>query len=302
MRPRVPDWLLVACAAWLAATIAVVCATDVVPWRAAPAYVGDVVTVEGDVVQAHLEAATVVLEFAPDEPKAFRVVLLIPLLTDLPHQPQRLYEGKRVRATGTVREFAGRAEMIVRSPDAIEVVGVASPSAIAAAPTTTLPPPTLPPPTTPPTTVPPPPPPPPAAPPATAPPTPAPTVAPPTPAPPPPPPPAAQAPSPPTPAAPPPPTPTVAPPPPPSAPAPAARGAQGTPEQEEPPRLFERVDPCVRARERWRQAAAVANARAADLTRCLQGDSYRCRPAASALAPALSELEWAEQQVESACP
>ena len=305
MRPGVPHWLLVGCAAWLAAASRLVSAVDVVPWRVAPAYVGDVVTVEGDVVQAHLEAATVVLEFAPDEPKAFRVVLLIPLLTDLPHQPQRLYEGKRVRATGTVREFAGRPEMIVRSPDAIEVVGVASPSAIAAAPTTTQPPATLPPPTTPPTTVPPPPPAPPPAPPATTPPTPPPTVAPPTPAPPPPPPPAARAPvsptpTPPTPAAAPPPTPTVAPPPPPPSPAPA-RAAQA-PEEEEPPRLFERVDPCARARERWRQAAAVANARAADLTRCLQGSTYRCRPASSALAPALSELEWAEQQVESACP
>ncbi len=180
MRPRVPDWLVVVCAAWLAATSAVVCATDVVPWRAASAYVGDVVTVEGDVVQAHLEAATCVLDFAPDDPSAFRVVLLIPLLTDLPHQPQRLYEGKRVRATGTVRRFAGRAEMIVRSPDAIEVVGVASAPAVAAAPPpTTLPPPTTPPPTTPPTTLPPPPAPPPA--PAAAPPTPAPSVAPPAP-------------------------------------------------------------------------------------------------------------------------
>ena len=40
----------------------------------------------------------------------------------------------------------------------------------------------------------------------------------------------------------------------------------------------------------------------AALTQCLGGGSYRCRPQAAALAPALSALEWAEQQVETSCP
>ena len=302
MRARSPNWLALACAAWLSATCALVRAYDVVPWQAAGSRAGDVVTVEGDVVQAHIEGATCVLQFSTDDPNAFRVILLIPMITDLPHQPQRLYEGKRVRATGTVRRFGSHSEMIVRSPDAIEVIGVAStpaatetpptapptttpPRGRRAAPTTTTPPPTLPPPA------------------ATAPPSPAPPpVSPPAPAvqaAPPPPPPAPA----PTPPPPPPPSPKVSPPPPPpaaAAPAPAPPPAQ--PEEQEPPRLFERVDPCVQARGRWRQAAAVANARATELSRCLQGESYKCRAAASVLAPALSELEWAEQQVESACP
>jgi hypothetical protein len=311
MRARSPDWLALACAAWLSTTCALVRAYDVVPWQAAASRIGDVVTVEGDVVEAHIEGATCVLQFSTDDPNAFRVILLIPLITNLPHQPQRLYEGKRVRATGTVRRFGSRSEMIVRSPEAIEIIGVAS-----TAPTTELPPPTTPPTTTPPrgrrttttttTTTPPTLPPPAAAapqpvPPPTTPPTPAVQASPPPPPTtvPPPPPPAPAAPAP-TPAAPPPPppSPSVATPPPPPAttPPPAQR------EEQEPPRLFERVDPCAQARGRWRQAAAVANARAMELSRCLQGESYRCRAAAAALAPALSELEWAEQQVESACP
>src|SRR5262245_19088736 len=303
MRARSPDWLALACAAWLSVTCALVRAYDVVPWQAAASRIGDVVTVEGDVVEAHIEGATCVLQFSTDDPNAFRVILLIPLITNLPHQPQRLYEGKRVRATGTVRRFGSRSEMLVRTPEAIEIIGVAS-----TAPTTETPPPTTPPTTTPPrgrrttttttTTMPPTLP----SPPPTTPPTPAVQAAPPPPPttvqPPPAPAPAAPAP---TPAPPPPPRPsprvsTPQPPPPATAPPPAQR------EEQEPPRLFERVDPCVQARGRWRQAAAVANARATELSRCLQGESYRCRAAASALAPALSELEWAEQQVESACP
>jgi len=309
MRARSPDWLALACAAWLSATCALVRAFDVVPWQAAASRIGDTVTVEGDVVEAHIEGATCVLLFSTDDPNAFRVILLIPLITNLPHQPQRLYEGKRVRATGTVRRFGSRTEMIVRSAEAIEIIGVAS-----TAPTTETPPPTTPPTPPPPrgrrtttttTTAPPPTVPPPAA--TAPPPAPPPTMAP---APP------VQAtppPSPPTTAPPPAPTPTPAPPPPsppsphvspppPPPPPPATAPPPAQREEQEPPRLFERVDPCVQARGRWRQAAAVANARATELSRCLQGESYRCRAAASALAPALSELEWAEQQVESACP
>ena len=278
------------CAAGIAAAAVLVRAETVIPWQSAGSYEGDLVTVEGDVVRARLEADTCVLEFAPGDEKAFHVVLLIPLMTDLPRQPQRLYEGKRVRASGKITSWKGRPEMIVRGPGAIEVVGVAAtapetapaPPATSAPPPATVPPRRTVPPTTPPTTLGPPP----TAPPATLPP-PAPTLAPRVPAttlPPPPLPPAA----PPTTLAP---APVAAPPPP------------ASPDQpEEAPRLPQRVDPCDAAHERWRRAAAEADARAAELSRCLRAASYRCRAAASAMGPALSELEWAEQQVEAACP
>jgi hypothetical protein len=287
MRSHVAGCGVVVCAAWLAALSALARAETVVPWQSAGVYEGDVVTVEGDVARARLEADTCVLEFAPDDPKAFRVVLVIPLMSDLPLQPQRLYDGKRVRATGKVRSWKGRPEMILRSPGSIEVVGVSSaapqapppPSAPAAPPPTRT---TLPPTTTTTTPPPPPPPPPPAAvsppvvapapaapsttqPPVTVPPTPPPTVT------------TTTLPA-----------PAVAPPPPPTA--------------DEPLRLPRRVDPCEAARERWRRAAAAADARAAELSRCLRSGGYRCRAESAAMGAPLSELEWAEQQVEAACP
>lgn len=291
MRRRVPGCGAVVCAAWIAAAAVLVRAETVIPWQSAGSYEGDLVTVEGDVVRARLEADTCVLEFAPGDEKAFHVVLLIPLMTDLPRQPQRLYEGKRVRASGKITSWKGRPEMIVRGPGAIEVVGVAAtaPETAPAPPATSAPPPatvaprrTVPP-TTPPTTLGPPP----TAPPATLPP-PAPPLAPRVPA--------TTLPPPPLPPAPPTtlaPAPVAAPPPPPPA----------SPDQpEEAPRLPQRVDPCDAAHERWRRAAAEADARAAELSRCLRAASDRCRAAASAMGPALSELEWAEQQLEAACP
>ncbi len=275
MRRRVPECGVVVCAAWLAA-VALVRADAVIPWQSAGTYEGDLVTVEGDVARARLEADTCILEFSATDETAFRVVLIIPLLTDLPRQPQRLYEGKRVRVSGKVTSWQGRPEMIVRTPDAIEVVGVAA-NAPEAPPAATVPPPapvaprrTAPPPTTlaPPPTMPP----------ATL---PSPATAPPSTMPP-----ATLAPRAPAPALPP---PTLPP-------------AQSPEQPEEAPRLPRRVDPCDAAHERWRRAAADADARAGELSRCLRGGSYRCRAAAAAMGPALSELEWAEQQVEAACP
>src|SRR5262245_1471040 len=301
MRRRVPGCGAVVCAAWIAAAAALVRAETVIPWQSATSYVGDIVTVEGDVVQGRLEADTCILEFAPGDDKAFRIVLLIPLITDLPLQPQRLYEGKRVRVTGKITSWKGRPEMIVRGPDVIQVVGVAAgapATAPAVPPPTTLPrrttvtPTTAPPVVTPPSTAPPVTLPPPTAPPATLPPP--------------------QAPVAPVPAAPPPTTlppyvptttlPPVAPPTTPPPPAPESPPPT-TPEQpEQAPRLPRRVDPCDAAHERWRRAAAQADARAAELSRCLRAGTYRCREAASAMAPALRELDWSEQQVEAACP
>src|SRR5262249_56178499 len=80
----------------------------------------------GGVGGARLEADTVVIEFSTDDPNAFRAILLIPLITDLPRQPQRLYEGKRVRVTGRIRDWHGQPEMILRSPDEILVVGIST--------------------------------------------------------------------------------------------------------------------------------------------------------------------------------
>jgi len=57
-----------------------------VSWQDASHYVGEIVTVERDVAEARTTGNTCVLEFAPDDPRAFRAILLLPLLTSLPQQ------------------------------------------------------------------------------------------------------------------------------------------------------------------------------------------------------------------------
>src|SRR5438477_226420 len=63
----------------LAAAAAHAAAPPVVSWREAGGHVGEVVTVEGEVATASTVGDTWVLEFARDDPRAFRVVVLLPL-------------------------------------------------------------------------------------------------------------------------------------------------------------------------------------------------------------------------------
>jgi hypothetical protein len=97
----------------------------------------------------------------------------------------------------------------------------------------------------------------------------------------------------PIPPAPPPPAPPVATPP---APAPAEEPAPK-------PLLAERLaaDACDRWRTRWLDAADRARAAGTALARCLDARTFRCHAEASALAPILADLEWAEQQVADRC-
>jgi hypothetical protein len=292
MRPVTATALVVAFALRAAAV-----EPPVVDWTRAGEHVGDIITVEGDVVAARSAGDTVTLDLAPDDARGFRVVLLIPLLSDLPPHPEELYAGRRVRASGRVERFQGRPEIVLNGPGQLAVVDVArtAPPSVVAAPAT---------------------------PPASA-AHPAPAT-----------PPVAAAPRPaavPVPSSPPAPVPSAAPPPPPSAPVPPAPAAPAPPPaavaapvvpsvvtsptlappttEPEPRGLAEAVqrrlaalDGCERARARWRDAGASARGRADALTQCLDGATYDCRAAAAALAPALSALEGAAQQVQAACP
>jgi len=127
--------LAVATLAWALALATQAAARDVVPWTAAGEHVDRLVTIEGVVARGYTTPERrCILEFDADDPAALRVVLLIPLVTDLPREPHRLYQGKRVQVSGRVTRFQRRLEMVV-TPNQIEVVGLTeAPPASAPAP------------------------------------------------------------------------------------------------------------------------------------------------------------------------
>ncbi|HJQ85392.1 MAG TPA: hypothetical protein VKA21_15000, partial [Candidatus Binatia bacterium] len=138
---------LVTAAAIAVAAAALAAAPSGIGWRDAGNHVGEVVTVEGEVTAVHTTADTCVLEFA-DDPRAFRVVVLVPFFGGAPREPERLYRGRVVRVTGRVQRFQGRPELALRGFGQIETAEASPESRTTAAPTS--PPPAPPPPPPPP--------------------------------------------------------------------------------------------------------------------------------------------------------
>ena len=259
-----------------------VVAPPVVDWRDAGERAGQVVTVEGDVREAECSEDRCVLEFAPEDARGFRVVVLMAMFSRAADAPDVTYRGRRIRATGKVQRFQGRVEMVLRGTGQIELADTAA----VTTPSTTRP--TAPPPTAPPSTAPPPTAPvptlPPSAPPPTTPPAPIPPAA--SEATPPPVPPAPPPPPAPSRAAPPPPAQVEAPPP----PAPTTRDEARA-----------KAASCERAKAHWRETASDVRTHTTALERCLRALPYRCHPESAALAAVLPLLDEAERQVDEAC-
>jgi hypothetical protein len=250
-----------------------VAADEPIPFTAAGEHVRRLVPVEGVVARATTTPERrCVLEFDPNDPAALRVVMTIPLITDLPADPSRLYQGKRVQVTGRVMRFQNRLEMVV-TPAQIDVVGLTAPSPPpAAAPPP--PPASTPPPALAPRAVP-------ASPAAPAPPT-------------------ATAPAPPPPAREPPAATPAPPAPPPPVPA-AHTPVVAPPTSTLPPPPI--VDPrCAEWRTRRAALRDELRALARRLEECLAADRTGCAELGDQLGPPLSRLTEVEQRLDAACP
>jgi hypothetical protein len=100
---------------------------DAISWQEARAHVGQVITVEGTVARARVAGGACTLEFAPDDPSALRVILMLPLFS-APDDPERLYTGRRVQASGRVQRFEDRPEIIIRRTDQITLLDEPAPT------------------------------------------------------------------------------------------------------------------------------------------------------------------------------
>ena len=97
-------------------------ASEAIPWHRAARHLGEYATVEGIVVRTHRTEKACFLNFHPDWQKTFSAVIFASSFDAFPPNPQELYLGKKVRLTGLIREYKGRPEIILDSPDQIEIV------------------------------------------------------------------------------------------------------------------------------------------------------------------------------------
>ncbi len=93
----------------------------VIPWTEAPKYYGRIVTVEGRIAAVESRTGVAFLKFE-DTPDAFRLVFFPRVYGQFDQPFPEAYLGKRVRATGRVKIYAGYYEIIINGPSQLEVL------------------------------------------------------------------------------------------------------------------------------------------------------------------------------------
>jgi len=95
---------------------------EIVPWRQAARHYGELATVEGTVVLTRRTEKACFLNFHPDWRNAFTAVIFADCFEAFPSKPEEYYLDRKVRVTGTIREYEGKPEIILESPKQIQVV------------------------------------------------------------------------------------------------------------------------------------------------------------------------------------
>lgn len=98
-------------------------ASGIVDWQDAGHYLGQRLTIEGDVVRVYNSGKAAFLNFAEDYQGQFSVVIFAADFEQWPEAPDQVYLGQRVRVTGKIKDYNGAPEVIVESPEQIEILG-----------------------------------------------------------------------------------------------------------------------------------------------------------------------------------
>jgi endonuclease YncB( thermonuclease family) len=94
----------------------------VIPWEEAHRHQGEEIVVEGTIVRTHRAEQVMYLNFHPNWKRYLTVVILAKDLPLFPADPEKAYQGKKVRVRGEVKLYKDRPEMVVRSPGDIEII------------------------------------------------------------------------------------------------------------------------------------------------------------------------------------
>lgn len=95
---------------------------QVVNWQDAAAFDGKMVCVEGRVLATYNSGKVIFLNFDEDYRSTFKVVIFPEAWPLFPQPPEDMYQDQLVRVTGQVKMYQGAPEIIVETPDAIQIV------------------------------------------------------------------------------------------------------------------------------------------------------------------------------------
>jgi hypothetical protein len=106
-------------------------ADEIIAANRAHEFTGKIITVEGTVVAAHSEGRNTFLSLSSSTVPELSVAITPPLLfSGFPPQPDRFYQGKKIRVNGMVYLLRGQPEMLVVDSERITVVGETEPAGI----------------------------------------------------------------------------------------------------------------------------------------------------------------------------
>lgn len=93
-----------------------------ISWEEAADYYGQVVWVRGKVVAANNTGKVCFLNFHRNWKRYFTVVIFASDFGRFPEPPEKLYLNREIRVYGLVRDYQGKPEIIVKSPEQIEII------------------------------------------------------------------------------------------------------------------------------------------------------------------------------------
>ena len=100
---------------------------EIVSWQDAGQYVGEDITIEGAVVRTYDSGKVTFLNFSDDWAGTLSVVIFASDYGRFSTPPESLFLDQVVRVTGRVKEYKGAPEIVVESPEQIEIMGQAKP-------------------------------------------------------------------------------------------------------------------------------------------------------------------------------
>lgn len=94
----------------------------VISWEDADKYYGETVIVEGTIVATYNSGKACFLNFHRNWKRYFTVVIFRSDFRKFSYPPEEYYKDKKVRVKGTIKEYQGKPEIIMRNPSQIRVI------------------------------------------------------------------------------------------------------------------------------------------------------------------------------------
>ncbi len=95
---------------------------EVISYLDAHKYYGKIKTIEGTIVLTNNTGKVCFLNFHKDWKRHFTAVIFASDFDKFPKNPEDYYLNRKVRVTGLIKEYNGKPEIIVKSPNQIQIV------------------------------------------------------------------------------------------------------------------------------------------------------------------------------------